>query len=116
MGEGRPWYGSRPPCRYLVIVVPGFGGASPSQPTNHMFDDDSTWDGLSGLGSFAMLAGWGLTGWLCIGFGNQQGLDAAQKCMAEPGCTIQAQKGFLGIEYLAVVHATPAAASGPAAP
>lgn len=74
-----------------------------------MFDDDSSWDGLSGLGTFSVLGAWGLSAWLCFGMGNQQGLEAAERCIKEPGCAIQAQPSFLGIESRTVVH--PAAAS-----
>lgn len=80
-----------------------------------MLDDDSSWDGLSGLGTFSVIGAWGLSAWLCFGMGNQQGLEAAERCMKEADCTIQDQPGFLGIESRAVVHPVAASAASSAA-
>jgi hypothetical protein len=77
-----------------------------------MFDDDDTsFDGLSGGGTLLAIAAFGLTGWLCFASGNQQGLEAGQKCMAEHGCEIKVTKGFLGFDSLTVVHPSAAASS-----
>ena len=69
-----------------------------------MFDDDSTWDGLSGLGTFSILGAWGLSAWLCFGMGNQQGIDAAAKCAAEAGCIVKTENGWFGMDYKTIEH------------
>lgn len=74
-----------------------------------MFDDDSSWDGLSGVGSVTLLAGWGLSAWFLFGLGNQQGIESASKCSAEVGCTVKTAKGMFGVEYKVIQHQAAAA-------
>ncbi|MFK4706057.1 hypothetical protein ABIC83_002896 [Roseateles asaccharophilus] len=67
-------------------------------------DDDSTFDGLSGMGTIWTLFWVGLTAWFFFAFGNQQGLKAAQKCSSEPGCVIVTKETWFGYEYLVISH------------
>lgn len=45
-----------------------------------IFDDFDSWDGLSGLGAFATIFGWGAVAYAAYSFGFQSGVGAAKPC------------------------------------
>lgn len=73
-----------------------------------MFDDFDSWDGLSGLGTLAMIGGWGVVAYLAYALGFQSALDASSQCIAStPSCSIEIRKGWFGIEYKTVKSLPP---------
>jgi hypothetical protein len=82
-----------------------------------IFDDFDSWDGLSGLGAFSMIGGFGVTVYLAYAFGFQSGIGAAKPCTGNtPTCTVQTKKGWFGMDYLVVEPVANAAGAKKMAP
>ncbi|HGF4019075.1 hypothetical protein [Burkholderia cenocepacia] len=65
-----------------------------------IFDDFDSWDGLSGLGAFATIFGWGAVAYAAYAFGFQSGVGAAKPCTGpSPTCIVQEKQGWFGIGY-----------------
>ncbi|WP_129518640.1 hypothetical protein [Burkholderia stabilis] len=68
-----------------------------------MFDDFSSWDGLSGLSALAVIGGCGVVAYLAYALGFQSGLEAGNQCASQaPTCVVETHTGWFGIEYKAV--------------
>ena len=79
-----------------------------------MLDDFTSWDGLSNLGGFVMIGGWGLIAYFAYAMGFQSGLDASSQCIkAEQHCVIESKTGWLGVEYKTISSAPVAVKSKP---
>ncbi|MCW3587427.1 hypothetical protein [Burkholderia cenocepacia] len=73
-----------------------------------MFDDFSSWDGLSPIGALSVIGGFGFAAYLAYAFGFQSALEAATPCAdIQPACTIVSRDGWFGIKYNAIKELAP---------